>query len=57
MKNRFSEEQIIHILKEGDAGMKVADLRRRHNISHAIYYAWKAKFGGMNGFWRKYRTH
>jgi putative transposase len=48
MKNRFSEEQIINILKEADSGMKIADLCRKHNISHGTYYAWKAKFGGMN---------
>jgi putative transposase len=47
MKNRFSEEQIIHILKEADCGMKIADLCRKHNISNATYYTWKAKFGGM----------
>ncbi len=48
MKNRFSEEQIINILKEADTGMKIADLCRKHNISNATYYAWKAKFGGMD---------
>jgi putative transposase len=48
MKKRFSEEQIINILKEADTGMKIADLCRKHNISHGTYYAWKAKFGGMN---------
>lgn len=48
MKNRFSEEQIINILKEADAGMKIAELCRKHNISNATYYAWKAKFGGLS---------
>jgi putative transposase len=48
MKNRFSEEQIINILKEADAGLKIAELCRKHNISSATYYAWKAKFGGLN---------
>jgi putative transposase len=48
MKKRFSEEQIINILKEADNGMKIAELCRKHNISVATYYAWKAKFGGMN---------
>jgi putative transposase len=48
MKNRFSEEQIINILKEADSGMKIADLCRKHNISNSTYYAWKAKFGGMD---------
>jgi putative transposase len=47
MKNRFSEEQIINILKEADAGMKIAELCRKHNISCGTYYAWKSKFGGM----------
>lgn len=48
MKKRFSEEQIINILKEADAGMKIADLCRKHNIAVPTYYSWKAKFGGMN---------
>ncbi len=48
MKKRFSEEQIILILKEADTGAKVANLCRKHNVSNATYYKWKAKFGGMN---------
>ena len=48
MKKRFTEEQIIGILKEAEAGMKVADLCRKHGISDATYYNWKAKFGGMS---------
>lgn len=47
MKKRFSEEQIISILKEAEAGLKVAELCRKHGISEATYYNWKAKFGGM----------
>lgn len=47
MKKRFTEEQIIGILKEAEAGAKVADLCRKHGISDATYYNWKAKFGGM----------
>ena len=47
MKKRFAEEQIIGILKEGEAGAKVAELCRKHGISDATYYNWKAKFGGM----------
>jgi putative transposase len=47
MKKRFSEEQIIGILKEAEAGMKVAELCRKHGIAEATYYNWKAKFGGM----------
>ena len=47
MKKRFTEEQIIGILKEADAGAKVAELCRKHGISDATYYNWKAKFGGM----------
>lgn len=46
-KSRFSEEQIIKILKEKEAGAKLADLCRRHGISEPTFYAWKAKFGGM----------
>ena len=48
MKKRFTEEQIIGILKEAEAGMKVADVCRKHGISDATYYNWKAKLGGMS---------
>ena len=44
---RFSEEQIIVILKEADAGMKVMDLCRKHGISDATYYNWKNKYSGL----------
>jgi putative transposase len=47
-KRRFSEEQMIGVLKEHEAGMKVAELCRRHGISDATFYNWKAKFGGMD---------
>ncbi len=47
MKKRFTEEQIIGVLKEADAGVKVAELCRKYGISDATYYNWKAKFGGM----------
>ena len=47
-RKQFSEEQIIGILKEAEAGAVVTDLCRRHGMSSATYYAWKAKFGGMN---------
>ena len=46
-RKRFSEEQIIRILQEADAGMKVADLCRKYGFSEATYYNWKSKFGGM----------
>ena len=45
--SKFSETQIVAILKEADAGMKVKDLCRKHGISDATYYKWKSKFGGM----------
>ena len=47
-KSRFSEEKIISILREADAGVKVAELVRKHGISPATYYQWKAKFGGLD---------
>lgn len=46
-RSRFSEEQIIGILKEHEAGVTVADLCRKHGMSSASFYAWKSKFGGM----------
>jgi putative transposase len=46
-KSRFSESQIVGILKEHEAGTPTKDLCRRHGISPATFYAWKAKFGGM----------
>ena len=47
-RKRFTEEQIIAVLKEHEAGMKTADLARRHGISEATLYNWRAKFGGMD---------
>ena len=47
MKKRFTEEQIIQVLKEHASGAKVAELCRRHGISDATLYKWKAKYGGM----------
>jgi putative transposase len=46
-RSRFSEEQIIAILKEQEAGMATADVCRRHRISSATFYKWKSKFGGL----------
>jgi putative transposase len=47
-RSRFSEEQIIGILKEHEAGVSVSDLCRKHGVSDASIYKWKAKFGGMD---------
>jgi putative transposase len=44
---RYTEEQIIVVLKEGEAGAKIADLCRRYGMSEASYYNWKAKYAGM----------
>jgi putative transposase len=45
--SRFSEEQIIGILREHEAGTKTPELCRRHGISDATFYQWKAKYGGL----------
>jgi putative transposase len=47
-KSRFTETQIIAILKEADSGMLVKDICRKHGISDATYYNWKSKYGGMS---------
>jgi putative transposase len=47
-RSRFSEEQIIGILKEQEAGAVTADVCRRHGISSATFYKWKAKYGGLD---------
>jgi putative transposase len=46
-RSRFTEEQIISILREQEAGMATAEVCRKHGISSATFYAWKAKFGGL----------
>lgn len=47
-RNRYTEEQIIAVLREHEAGAKAADLCRKHGMSEATLYNWKAKFGGMD---------
>lgn len=46
-RSKFSDEQILAIVQEGEAGRKVADLCRAHGITEQTYYRWKAKYGGM----------
>ena len=46
-RSRFSEEQIIGILKEQEAGMSTADVCRKHGVSSATFYKWKARYGGL----------
>ena len=46
-RGRFSEEQIVGILKEHEAGRKIAELLREHGVSEATLYGWKSKYGGM----------
>jgi putative transposase len=47
-RKRFTEEQIIGILREQEAGAKTGDLARKHGVSEATLYNWKARFGGMD---------
>ncbi len=46
-RNRFTESQIVAVLKEGEAGMLVAELCRKHGVSNATYYQWKSKYAGV----------
>jgi putative transposase len=46
-KGRFSEEQIIKVLKEHQAGIPIVELCRKHGISDATFYTWRTKYGGM----------
>ena len=47
-RSRFTEEQIISILREQEGGVATAEVCRRHGVSSATFYKWKAKFGGMD---------
>src|SRR2546430_16952024 len=48
-KSRFTESQIVAILKEGEAGVALSELTRKHGISRATYFNWRAKYGGGGG--------
>ena len=48
-KSRFTEDQIVGVLKEQEAGLAVAELCRKHGVSAATFYKWKAKYGGLEG--------
>jgi putative transposase len=47
-KSRFTETQIVDILREGDSGIPVQDIWRKHGISAGTYYKWKSKYGGLD---------
>lgn len=46
-KKRFTEAQIVGILQEGEAGVSVSELSRKHGFAESTYYSWKSKYGGM----------
>lgn len=48
-KSRFTEEQIIGILKEADAGAQITELCRRHGVTETTFYRWRKKYGGLDG--------
>jgi putative transposase len=52
-KSRFTELQILAILKQGESGVPVPDLCREHGISNATYYNWRSKYGGMDAGCRR----
>ena len=54
-KTRYSEEQIIGVLKEAEAGIAITELCRKYGISDATYYNWKARYGGMTTSGRRLR--
>jgi putative transposase len=54
---RFSEEQIVGVLKEHEAGRKIAELSREHGVSEATLYGWKSKCGGASDGLRATRLH
>jgi putative transposase len=47
-KSRFTEAQVVAILREGDSGVNVSELCRKHGISNATYYKWKSRYGGLD---------
>jgi putative transposase len=47
-KSRFTEVQVMSVLRQAESGMSIADLCREHGISNATFYQWRAKFGGMD---------
>ena len=49
-KNKFSESQILNILKEQETGLKVSEICRKHGISDATFFNWKNRYGGIVGF-------
>ena len=56
-KSRFTETQIVGILKEAEGGIAMADILRTHGISGAAFYKWRSKYGGLSAYFKRERIY